>query len=141
MNVLKWLEQVRKLDELINAKLAERDRLMELATQTTQGMDGMPHGSGVSDKVGNAGVKLADMTQMIDQMIDQYVDLKRDVVATLEKLPAKEYGVLHRMFIRYMTYDEISAEMDYSVVQIWRIKNKGLQMLEDVVECKSITAV
>jgi hypothetical protein len=125
-----WLSQVRKLDELINAKLAERDQLMDLATKCTPNMDGMPHGSGTSDKVGNSGVKLGDMVREIDSLIDSYLDYKRDVLRTLEKLPCVEYAVLHRHYIRYMDWEDIAADLGFSTMQIWRIKVKGLKNLK-----------
>ncbi len=140
-DVQDWLEQVRKLDELINAKLAERDQVMDLATGVSSEMDGMPHASGKSDKVGNAAVKLADLATEIDRLIDMYVDFKRDVVAALEKLPANEYGVLHRYYIRYMTWEEIAQDMGYCTVQVWRYKVKGLKRLADVIECYTIPVV
>ena len=136
-----WLEQVRKLDELITAKLAERDQVLNLATGVSADMDGMPHASGKSDKVGNAAVKLADMAIEIDKLVDKYVDFKRDVVAALEKLPANEYGVLHRYYIRYMTWEEIAQDMGYCNMQVWRYKVKGLRRLADVIECYTIPVV
>mgnify|MGYP003310467071 FL=1 len=57
------------------------------------------------------------------------------MIATLEKLPAKEYGVLHREYIRYMTQEEIADDMHYSTVQIWRIKQNALELLKDVMKC------
>ena len=64
MNAQEWLEQVRKLDQLINAKLAERDRLKEMATDISpRPMDGMPFdNTGVaSRKMENAVVRLIDL--------------------------------------------------------------------------------
>ena len=136
-----WLDQVKKLDELIDAKCAERDQLMDLATKITPEMTGMPHGGGVSDKVGTIAAKLADLAREINEVVDHFVDYKASVVATLEKLPAKEYGVLHRHYIRYMTWEEVAEDMGYCSVQVWRIKNKGLEMLRDVIECYTIPMV
>jgi RNA polymerase sigma factor (sigma-70 family) len=136
MDVCEWLGQIRKLDELINAKIAERDHLMDLATKCTGSLDGMPHGGGVSDKVGNIAVKLVTLAEYTNQLIDQYIDHKDKVVAALETLPPKEYGVLHRHYVQYMTLEAIAEDMGYSVMQVWRYKKRGLQMLENrVMEC------
>lgn len=132
------LGQVRKLDELINAKLAERQRLIEIATDiTARPMDGMPHSNTgvVSQKMQNAVVSMVDLEHEINRMIDRYVDCKQEVVSALEKLPAMEYGVLHRYYIRYMTIEEIAEDMNYSVRQILRIKKRALQILEGVIDC------
>ena len=138
MNVQEWLGQVKKLDQLIDAKLAERDRLNALATDiSAKPIDGMPYTDTgtVSQKMQNAVINLVMLASEINKLIDQYVDYKEQVVKTLEKLPDKEYGVLHRYYIRYMTIEQIAEDMGYSVRQVLRIKKKSLQNLEDVIVC------
>lgn len=134
MNAVEWLENVQKLDELINAKLAERDRLLTLASSTSSDLDGMPRGTGVSDKVAKIAVKLAMLAAETDELVDQYVDYKAQVVAVLESLPANEYGVLHRYFIQYMTLADIAEEMNYSQMQIWRIKENGVRLIQNAID-------
>lgn len=139
MTVCEWLDQVRKLDELIDAKIVERDQLFTLATKVTVGVnDGTPTGNNISDPTGINGAKLGDMAKEIDALVDKYVDHKANVIKTLEKLPAKEYGVLHRYYIRYMTIEHIAMEMGYCTRSIDRIKANGLKILEDVVECRGV---
>ena len=140
-DVIGWLEKVRKLDELIDAKCAERDQLWAMATKITPEMTGMPHGGGVSDKVGNIAAKLADMARETNDLVDQYVDYKQMVIRELEKLPANEYGVLHRYYIQYMTWEEVAADMGVCGMTVWRWWQKGLKNLSDVVECYTIPVV
>lgn len=137
MDAEKYLDQVKKLDELIDAKLAERDRLNELATNISPKMpDGMPYSNTgtVSKTMENAVINLIELERQIDKLIDQYIDYKQQVVKTLEKLSANEFGVLHRYYIRYMTLETIAEDMNYSIRQILRIKKKGLKNMEDVIE-------
>lgn len=131
-NVIAWLENVKKLDELITAKEAEREQLWTLATKITPEITGMPHGGGVTDKVGNIGAKLAQLARETNAAWDRYINQKAEVIRTLEKLPANEYGVLHREYIRYMTQEDIARDMGYSTVQIWRIKQKALAILQNM---------
>lgn len=135
--VCAWLENVKKLDELIEAKLAERAQAWAMATDiTSKDSDGMPFAKGnISDQVGNGAVKLRMLEQEIDALVDKYVDYKKEVISALEKLPATEYGVLHRHYVRYMTLEQIGSDMGYCRSQVWRIKKKALKKLEDAVEC------
>lgn len=138
MTVYEWLGQVKKLDELITAKLAERDRLEALATNiSARPIDGMPHSNTgtVSQSMQNAVINLVMLAREIDKLVDQYIDCKNHIVSVLETLPEKEYGVLHRHYIRYMTWEQVAEDMGYSTMQIWRIKKQGLKMLEGVIEC------
>ena len=138
MKAEEWLNQVKKMDQLINAKLAERDRLNELATDiSAKPFDGMPHSNTgmVSQKMQNAVINLVMLAQEVDELIDQYIDYKQQVVSILEQLPTKEYGVLHRYYIRYMTIEQIAEDMGYCVRQVLRIKKKSLKNLEKVIVC------
>lgn len=136
MDVVAWLEQVRKLDELIEAKMAERERVRMLAVNTVGSMDGMPHAPGITDKVGNLTVKLISLGEELDALIDEYVDRKQEVINVLETLPEREYGVLHRYYIRNMTWEEVADDMGYCSTQVWRIKKAAVRLLENMLTKK-----
>jgi RNA polymerase sigma factor (sigma-70 family) len=122
-----WLfNQIYKIDELIVAKKAEREMLMDAATKITAGMDGMPHGTDVADKVGNISAKIADLTGEIDRLHER----RDELMAVLESLPPDEYGALHRHYIRGMTWEEVAEDMNVSVATAYRYRKSGLAMLE-----------
>ena len=132
MNAEDWLNQVKKLDELIDAKIAERERLNAIATDISpRPMDGMPFSNTgtVSQRMPDAIIKLIELAKEIDVLVDKYINYKQTVVKTLEKLPDKEYGVLHRHYIRYMTWEQVADDMGYSTMQVWRIKKNALNIL------------
>lgn len=140
MDVCEWLKNVKKLDLLIDAKTAERERLIEIATDiSAKAPDGMPFSNTgmVNQKMQNAVVDLVVLEQELKNAIASYIQCKGEIISILEKLPAKEYGVLHRYYIRYMTYEEIAEEMGISTVQVWRIKKKAEKTLSDVIECNT----
>ena len=129
MTAEQWLEQIKWLDERIDAKLAEREQLMALATKVTPSLDGMPHGGGVTDKVGNVAVKLAALAEETNALVDRYVDERQKVIQALEQLPTNEYAVLHKHYVQFMTWEDIAEEMGISTVTVWRYKVSGLENL------------
>lgn len=135
MNVREWLEGLKKLDELIDAKIAEKERVRALMVNTVGSLDGMPHAPGITDKVGNLTVKLITLEEELNALIDKYVDDKAEIVKAIEQLPDREYGVIHRYYIRRMTLEQAAEDMGYCTMQIWRIKENGLDILQDVMEC------
>jgi DNA-directed RNA polymerase specialized sigma24 family protein len=135
MNAEEWLEGLKKLDELIDAKVAEKERIKALLTNTVGSLNGMPHAPGITDKVGNLTVKLITLEEELNTLIDRYVDDKAAVVKALEQLPYREYGVLHRYYIRRMTLEQVAEDMGYCTMHVWRIKESGLNVLQDVMEC------
>lgn len=132
MEAQAWLEQVKRLDEQIDAKIAERERIRALMVNTVGKLDGMPHAPGISDKVGNLTVKLVSLEEELNAMVDEYVDRKKEVLQTLERLPEREYGVLHRYYIRRMTWEQVADDIGYCTTQVWRIKKEALRLLENM---------
>jgi DNA-directed RNA polymerase specialized sigma24 family protein len=59
----------------------------------------------------------------------------------LEKLPAKQYGTLHRYYIQYMTWEQVAEDMGVCSMTVWRWWQKGLESLTNVVECYTIPVV
>lgn len=130
-----WLERVAMLDELIELKQAESDKLWGIATRTTANMDGMPHGCGVSDPVGNAVAKLVDLARETDALIDMCVNHRTAVISALEKLPEKQYIVLYWHYVHRMTLEQIAEKLGKSRMTISRWKNAGIENLQNVTIC------
>lgn len=128
MDAEKWLEQFAKLDELIEAKRAEVERVRALATSAVAGMDGMPHAPGAADKVGNLTVRMLTL----EEEQERYERQREEMLRILERLPAEEYGVLHREYVRGMKREEAAMDMGYCTVQVWRIKKRAVRMLSEL---------
>ncbi len=138
MNVREYLEQVKKLDELIQAKSEERKRIMHIATDCSAKLpDGMPFSNtGLpSQRLENAVIDLATLNDEIDKELVRYINIRAKVILNLEKLPAKEYGALHRHYIQFKSWEKVAEEMGYSTMHIYRIHRNGLKILRDVIEC------
>ena len=142
LDVCEWLESYKKINELLDGKkaekeqlLEERQRLIDIATDISAKMpDGMPHSNTgtVSQKMQNAVISkimVDGEIETVDNAIRIYLDFKKAVITAIEKLPAKEYAVLHRLYIRNMTYEKIAEDMGISTVHVWRIKKKALKTL------------
>lgn len=133
MTAQQRLEDIRKLDELINAKLAERTRLRELATATTaKPMDGMPftNTGTVNQKIQDIVIKMVMLEEEINVLIDKYVDEKQEIVRVIEMLPEREYGVIHRYYIQGMTWEQVADDIGYCTTQVWRIKKSALEIID-----------
>lgn len=144
MNVCELLNNIKKLDQLIECKTAERKRLIDIATDISPGvLDGMPRSNTgtVSQKLQNAVVDLVILESELKKLIADYIDQKQKIVAIIEKLPENEYGVIHRYYIRNMTLEAIADDMGYCVRQIKRIKKRALITLEDVLLSHHATGV
>lgn len=129
MTVDEYFGRIDMLEAMIQAKMADREQLWAIATKTTAGADGMPHGTDVTDKVGGIGAKLADLSRQIDALIDQKANMEK----VLEKLRPNEYKALHRYYILGLTWEAAAEDMNISTATVYRYREKGLENLKLIV--------
>lgn len=133
MTADEFLQQIATYDSLVDGKISERDKLWELVTKITVPTDREAiQTSGVSDKVGNIGAKLADVERELDEIIDEYIDIQRECVKLIGRLADKpiEYRVIHKHYVLYKTLVDISQEECYSYDGIMRVKSRALKRIE-----------
>lgn len=106
-----FLRQLKKLDNMIRNKLIEKEQWKALALGTTAQMGGeRVQSSGSQQKMADAVNRYIDIEKEIDQCIDELVDAKMDVINVIEQLEAKEYDILHKVYIQDITLED-AADM------------------------------
>lgn len=109
MTAKEFLRQIKKLDKLIENKMAEVQRWKEIANNTTVNMSGEKvQSSGNHDTIENAICTYIDLDREIVRCIDELIDKKKDVISVIEQLSATEYDVLHKVYVQYYTFDEVA---------------------------------
>ena len=68
----KELSQLYNLGEEIKAKEEQLEQLKAIAESTTAQLSDMPHGIGVSDKIGKTVAEIADIKSLIQLKIQEY---------------------------------------------------------------------
>lgn len=126
--VVEWLEQIAKLDVQIEEKENKIAEQLVVATKMTASLDGMPHGGGVSDKVGDNAVKLAELSQEKKALENR----KNYIIKTMQRLPADEFGVLYREFVLYMHQVNIAFDLGFSRWTVWRIRRNAIKLLGEI---------
>lgn len=126
--VVEWLEQIAKLDVQIEEKENKIAEQLVVATKMTASLDGMPHGGGVSDKVGDNAVKLAELSQEKKALENR----KNYIIKTMQRLPADEFGVLYREFVLYMPQVNIAFDLGFSRWTVWRIRRNAIKLLGEI---------
>lgn len=129
-----YLEKPGKLDLRIKNKLIEKKQWRDIALGITANMDGeRVQSSGGKSKMADAVVKCVDIEAEIDSLVDNLIDIKREVVHTIEQLDSPiEYDVLHRRYIQYQTLQEIADYYgkDYSWAKL--ICKRGRYSVQDI---------
>lgn len=131
MTIEERFEKIREMDEAINRKLQRKDEIMRCGTKITPSLDGMPHAPGVSDKVGSAAQKIADLEAEIDRNIDDLVAYKEEMHKLICSLPKLHYDVLRLYYIRGMSIGQVGEELHYTPQYMATIRKQALNKLKD----------
>lgn len=130
----KWLSSIQDLDEAIQKKQEEVDRLRQMAISTAQELSADRVQTSLSgDKFGNCICKAADLSKEIDRDVDRLCDLKRSVIQTIGYLNDEdEIQVLCDRFIEYRTVDECAQRIGKSERHTHRILTDGIRNIQTI---------
>ena len=145
MDAEKFLEQVKNADAKIDEKRAEERELWAIATSVTQANDGMPHATGVSNKVANIMPKIIKAQQRTNRQIDRYIDIRENVIRHIEMLPQKQCTVLHWLYVRkrehrkknqswYYTRREVAENLGCSEQSVYNLRKRAVRNLQKILD-------
>lgn len=130
-----FLEQVPKLNAMIENKMAEKAQWRGVAHGITTNTEGeRVQSSGSQQKMADAVCKIVDLEQEINDLIDRLIDTKQTIIETIELLNATEYDVLHKRYIQGMTFDEIGAAKGKSKSWATTVHGRALQSLNGIID-------
>lgn len=130
-----YLEQIDKLNAMIENKAAEVVQWRDVALGITTNTEGeRVQSSGSQQKMADAINRVIDLRAEINSMIDGLIDLKQEIIRTIEQLNATEYDVLHKRYIQGMTFDEIGAAKHKSKSWATTVHGRALQNLNKILD-------
>lgn len=138
MDTRQFLKQVKKIDLQIHNKLIEKQQWMDIAMGITASMEGeRVQSSGSPSKMADAVGRCVDMEQEINSLVDKLVDIKKEVIAVIERLDsATEYDVLHRRYIQYQSLQEIADHYGYDYGWATTVHGRALKNVQMLMEQK-----
>lgn len=135
-----YLEQIFKLNVMIENKMVEVQQWRDVSLGITTNTEGeRVQSSGSKQKVADAINRVIDIQAEIDSMIDRMIDLRQEIIKTIELLSATEYDVLHKRYIRDMTFDEIGAARGKSKSWATTVHGRALQNLNVILDERAKT--
>lgn len=135
MNAKAYLDQIEKLDTMIQNKLIERKQWRDIALGVTANSDGeRVQASGRPSKMADAVDRCVDIEAEIDALVDKLVDSKREIIATIEQLNATEYDVLHKRYIQHLSYYEIADAKCRDYNWVTTIHGRALKSVQAILD-------
>lgn len=131
MTAKEYLSQAYRLDQRIDAKIAQVSSLNELATKCTATLSGMPHNPNRgTSSMADAIVKIIDLQHEINNDIDRLVDLKRGIVKVIKAVDNPEYQtLLEKRYLCFFTWEQIAVDMNYGIDNVYRLHRSALRQV------------
>lgn len=135
MDAKQFLRQLKKLDKMIENKLAEKARWKAIATGTTAQMGGEKvQSSGSQQKMADAVCRYVDIEKEIDEQIDILIDTRQDVISVIEKLKTTEYDILHKMYVQYMSLYDVADIYNKSYSWATTVHGRALKNVQAILD-------
>ena len=132
MTTKQYLNQIHRIDKMINNKLSEIYQLKNLVCSISIS-DNSERVQTSSDKdaLGNAVSKIVDLEREVNDCIDQFAEKRRIIIKQIDSIDNDMYyQVLFSRYIEQKTFEKIAEDNEYSVRQILRIHGDALSEFE-----------
>lgn len=113
-----YLQQLRRLDTVIDQKIKELDDLRSMSTSvgsidySKERVQTSPSGDAPFVKIVN---KMIELDEEINRDIDDFVDRKHKIINEIQSLEnTKHIQILFKKYVEYKTFEQISVEMNYT---------------------------
>lgn len=145
-----FLNQLTKLDALIENKMIEREQWKAIAEGVTAGGTSViivdkkgkqqlhnmerVQASGNPQKMADAIHKMIEIDDEIDLCIDKLIEAKKDVLSVIEMLPATEYDIIHKIYVQHLSLYEVAAMSERSYSSITTLHGRALKGVQNILD-------
>ncbi|MBR1810139.1 MAG: hypothetical protein IJ766_00625 [Clostridia bacterium] len=129
MTAKEYLNQAYRLDQRIDAKIAQVASLNDLATKCTATLSDMPKNPNRgATTMADAVDKIVDLQREINSDIDRLVDLKREIVRVIKAVGNPEYQtLLEKRYLCFMAWEQIAVDMGYELRYLHKLHVRALE--------------
>lgn len=127
----RWLSQYREVVAETERLVLEKEEWRSIAEKVTPTYSFAPKASGESSRIATAAEHIAEIDEELEKQICKRVELRFAIASAIHSVPLEKMRyLLERRYIDGMTWERISVDMGYSIVQIWRLHGEALEKLK-----------
>lgn len=140
-----FLNQLEKLDKLIENKLIEKEQWKSIALSVTGSGESVKingvwqkmekvQSAGNPQKMADAIARYVDLEAEIKQCIDRLIETKIDVINVIEQLNPTEYDLLHKVYVQHITLYDVSDLLDKSYSWVTTVHGRALKNVKRILD-------
>lgn len=133
MKAKEYLQQLEKLDALLENKLAEHRRWQEIAMSygVSFSANERVQSSGSKQKMADAVCEYVDIDQ---DTLACLRDQRKEIISTIEKLNAIEYKLLHMRYVLHRTPTEVAETLGKTYNWFTTVHGRALQHVQEIID-------
>lgn len=132
MTTKQYLNQIKRLDKMIENKLDEIYRLREMSVSISTNMDkDRVQSSGSHDKLGESVAKIVDLERETNDIVSELAEKKKTIIKQIDDMSNDDYYlVLTYRFVQKMEFREIFLKMKISERKMYTVYRQALKEFE-----------
>lgn len=141
MNAKQYLRQVRRLDNIVNAKLEQVEMLRAITTRMTTNLTtNKVQESNIPDKISTLICKIVDLEKEITNDIDKLIDLKTEIMRKIDSIQNDNYRLLLTLrYLNFKSWEQIAVEMGFTFQWVHELHKRALiefeKVQDDTLDC------
>lgn len=135
MTAKEYLSQAYRIDQRINAKLEQLERLRALSRKTTAtyGTESVSHTRNVSS-MEDSVIRLIALENEINRDIDRLVDLKREIYGIFQRIQDPELQLLLELrYLCFKNWNEISVILELEGRYVFKLHSRALAEVSKII--------
>lgn len=135
MKAKTYLKQIQVLDVKIENKIAEVEYWKSKAVSITVATDTeRVQSSGSEQQMANAVCKYLKLADELSEEIDVLVEERQSIIRHIERLPAKEYNILHKMYVQGFELWQMPEKMSRSYSWVNSTHGRAIAHLQKILD-------
>ena len=135
MTAKEYLRQLKTLDNMVNAKLLEKERIQALTTRVSVGSSERVQ-SGGGGGFENVVIRLGELKDEINADVDKLYDLKIEAGELISRIEDKNLQVILSMYyISNSTFEQVAENTDMSSRWVRKLHGKAIKKFEEIYSC------
>lgn len=136
MTAKEYLRQYEQAVRQAKRMQNEYERELDLidSVRSTLGGDGMPHGSGISKRVEDQAIRLADKAAQWKIAQLDALHLAQEVFETISKVPDIDGDILYERYINLHKWEDICVLLHISWYSVHDHHRRALRMVDELIK-------
>ena len=132
MDTKQYLQQIERLDKMIQNKLSEIYQLKTMACSVTVSSENdRVQTSSDKDRLGSTVAKIVDLEKETDRLVDRFIDKRSHIISQIDGLDNIDYyHVLSMRYVARNTFEEIAKKTNWSIRKVFSIHGEALKEFE-----------